>query len=253
MVHKSATDGYAKADVYVAGRPGYPEGIEGWLVAKMGLDAKKIVLDLGAGTGKFIPLLQTSGAKIIAVEPVEGMRGTCQQNFPDISVLAGSATDVPLADQSVDAVICAQAFHWFASDKALAEIHRVLKPGGKLGLVWNVRDETVDWVAKLSQIIAPYETGTPRYHTQDWRKVFPSPLFNKLSETQFPHSHTGPASQVIGARIMSVSFIRSLPMPDQKSVGNAVQDLISSTPALVGQKAVSFPYVTSAFCCTRQI
>ncbi len=253
MVHKSAVDGYAKTDVYVAGRPGYPDAIQNWLTAEIGLGAGKTVLDLGAGTGKFIPLLHNIDTKIIAVEPVEAMRATCQQNFPDISVLAGSATDIPLADQSVDAVICAQAFHWFSSQQTLAEIHRVLKPGGKLGLVWNVRDENVNWVAKLSQIMAPYETGTPRYHTGDWRKVFPSMLFSDLVETQMPHNHTGPASQVIIARIMSVSFIRSLPPSDQIIVENRLWDLISSTPELATQKTVSFPYVTSAFCCTRQI
>ena len=107
-------------------------------------------------------------------------------------------------------IVCAQAFHWFANPAALAEIHRVLKPGGMLGLIWNVRDESVAWVAALTRIMAPYEAGVPRYHSQEWRRLFPAEGFGPLRERHFPNSHSGPAEEVIVERILSVSFIAAL-------------------------------------------
>jgi ubiquinone/menaquinone biosynthesis C-methylase UbiE len=137
-------------------------------------------MDLGAGTGKFTPLLVATGASVVAVEPVDAMRAQLLSNLPTVTALAASAQALPLADASVDAVLCAQAFHWFATPAALREIGRVLKVGGKLGLVWNVRDESVDWVAAITRIIAPYEGDTPRFHTGEWRRLFPSERFSQL-------------------------------------------------------------------------
>jgi ubiquinone/menaquinone biosynthesis C-methylase UbiE len=99
--------------------------------------------------------------------------GHLTQLYPDIEAKKGSAEKIPLADASVDAIVCAQAFHWFATPEALAEIYRVLKSGGALGLIWNVRDERVAWVAALTEIMKPFG-DTPRYHTQIWRRLFPA-------------------------------------------------------------------------------
>jgi SAM-dependent methyltransferase len=163
-VHHSAADGYtAKASTYVKGRPDYPSEIEGWLRRDIGLSDGKTVLDLGAGTGKFIPKLLATGATVIAVEPVPAMLGQLTRLYPDIEAKEGSAEHIPLADASVDAVVCAQAFHWFATPEALTEINRVLKLGGALGLVWNVRDERVAWVAALTEIMKPFEGDAPRH------------------------------------------------------------------------------------------
>jgi ubiquinone/menaquinone biosynthesis C-methylase UbiE len=104
---------------------------------------------------------------------------------------------MPLADRSVDAVICAQCFHWFANTQALAEIRRVLKPGGALGLVWNIRDATVPWVARLIAIMAPYDPGAPDYESQEWRKLFPAAGFSALQERQFANPlPDGPLSRI---------------------------------------------------------
>ena len=84
----------------------------------------------------------------------------------------GSAHRMNLPDGSSDAVLCAQAFHWFADDQTMAEIHRVLKSEGRLGLVWNVRDESVDWVASITDIVQPYEGNLPRYQKGEWRRPY---------------------------------------------------------------------------------
>ncbi|HKE95520.1 MAG TPA: class I SAM-dependent methyltransferase, partial [Povalibacter sp.] len=146
-IHHAAAEGFsARADMYAKGRPEYPPELEGWLRDTLGLGIGATVVDLGAGTGKFIPRLLATGAAIVAVEPIVAMRAQLAAAFPDVRALSGTAECIPLADESVDVVICAQAFHWFATQAALSEIRRVLKPGGYLGLVWNVRDESVNWV-----------------------------------------------------------------------------------------------------------
>ena len=143
-IHPAAAAGYrAKAEAYIRGRPDYPAAVQEWLRDDLALSAGKTVLDLGSGTGKFLPHLCATGAAVIAVEPVAAMRAQLMERHPSIDARPGTAEQIPLGDGAVDAIVCAQAFHWFANPAALAEIHRVLKPGGRLGLIWNVRDESV--------------------------------------------------------------------------------------------------------------
>jgi SAM-dependent methyltransferase len=122
-----------------------------------------VVADVGAGTGKFTPLLAATGADVIAIEPVDAMRAQIVARQPTVRALPGTAQALGLPGASLDAIVCAQAFHWFADRAALDEFARVLKPGARLGLVWNVRDESVDWVAALTRIMTPYEGDAPRF------------------------------------------------------------------------------------------
>ena len=249
-----ATEGFARqAGAYARGRPDYPAALDGWLrgTLGLGLGPGARAVDLGAGTGKFTPLLTATGATVIAIEPVAAMRAELCQALPSVQALEGRAEAMPLADASADVVVCAQAFHWFASAGALAEIRRVLRPGGRLGLVWNVRDESVDWVAALTRIITPLEGDTPRFYKGDWQRVFPAEGFSPLILSSMPHTHDGPAQRVIVDRFMSVSFIAALPPARQEEVRARIQAVIDHTPALVGQAAIRFPYRTQAYSCTR--
>ena len=251
-IHHSAVEGYnAKADTYVKGRPDYPPEVDGWLRNDLGLNGNKTVLDLGAGTGKFSSRLLAIGATVTAVEPVPAMLNQLMQLYPGIEAKEGSAEHIPLADASVDAVVCAQAFHWFATPEALKEIHRVLKPGGSLGLIWNVRDERVEWVAALTKIIEPFEGDAPRYHTQQWRRLFPADGFSLLREHHFSNGHTGSPEQVIVDRILSVSFIAALPPDQQELVASQIRELIVASPELADKAIVTFPYETAAFSCRK--
>lgn len=251
-IHHAAAQGFSsQADTYARGRPDYPREIADWLRDTVGLAAGRTVVDLGAGTGKFTRLLQPTGATIIAVEPVAQMRDQLSGALPGVQAVAGTAESMPLPDASVDAVVCAQAFHWFANTAAMREIRRVLRPGGRLGLVWNVRDESVDWVARLTDIMKPFEGDAPRFHRGDWRKVFPAEGFGPLALTSLPYSHTGAPEQVIVDRVMSVSFIASLQPAQQDAVRAQLHDVIARHPALAGQDTVSFPYRTEAYCCER--
>ncbi len=252
-IHHAAAQGFStQADTYARGRPDYPAGLGDWLRDTLGLAPGKSVVDLGAGTGKFTRLLIPSGATVIAVEPVEAMRAQLLSKLPDVQTLQGSAESMPLPDASVDAVVCAQAFHWFANTAAMQEIRRVLKPGGRLGLVWNVRDESVEWVAQLTAIMTPYEGDAPRFYKGDWKKVFPAEGFGPLGLTRLPYTHTGAPEHVIVDRIMSVSFIASLPQVEQDAVRARLHAVIATDPALQGRDVVSFPYSTEAYCCERR-
>jgi SAM-dependent methyltransferase len=247
-LHRAAAEGFGRgAQTYVRGRPGFPPQSLDWLKDDLGVGPGTRVVDLGAGTGKFTKLLAQTGAHVIAVEPVAAMIEQLAADLPDVQSLRATAQALPLSDGSMDAVICAQAFHWFATATALAEIRRVLKPGGVLGLIWNVRDDSVDWNAALTRIMAPFEGDAPRYYKDEWRRVFPAPGFDDLRERVFENEHVGSPEHVIVDRVASVSFIAALDATTRERVLDDVRALIDSTPQLAGKAEVSAPYVTRAY------
>jgi SAM-dependent methyltransferase len=249
-LHNAALRGFSRAaPSYVRGRPGYPDELLLWLRQRLQLGPPRTVVDLGAGTGKFSQLLLRTGADVIAVEPVDAMRAQLLESVPGLTALAGTAQSMPLDSASVDTVVCAQAFHWFASREALREIRRVLRPGGRLGLVWNVRDESVDWVAAISAIMAPYQGDAPRFNSGQWRRLFPNELFSDPEEFSLSHQHIGPAQQVIIDRFLSVSFIAALPEPQRADVAARLDALIATHPLLRDRELIAVPYQTLAYCC----
>jgi SAM-dependent methyltransferase len=184
---------------------------------------------------------------VIAIEPVADMRDKLSRRLAQVDARAGSADAIPLPDASVDAVVCAQAFHWFATSAALAEIHRVLKPNGKLGLVWNTRDASVGWVARINDIVDAVKGDTPRYYTGAWREAFPFDGFGPLHEDHFSHGHTGDPEDVILNRVRSVSFIIALPADERARIENKLRALIAVEPALSKRAGVTVPCRTSAY------
>src|SRR4029079_1868599 len=133
---------------YARARPGYPVDAVRWTLEHApGSD----VLDLAAGPGKLTSAVLAPGATVVAVEPLDGMRAQLAAAFPDVRALAGKAEAIPLDDASVDAVLIGQAFHWFDAGPALDEIVRVLRPGGVLAPIWNVRDDRVPWIVAMTE------------------------------------------------------------------------------------------------------
>ena len=141
----------AAAPSYDAGRPSYPAEALRWVLP----DGGQRVLDLGAGTGKLTGALQDLGIDTVAVEPDDAMRALVPGE-----VLAGTAEEIPLPDASVDAVVAGQAFHWFDAARALPEMRRVLRPGGSIGLLWNLFDDRVPWIAELVGLYGAEDTVT---------------------------------------------------------------------------------------------
>ncbi len=248
--HPIAARGYARgAQTYARGRPGFPPQALDWLRRDLGLGPGKTAVEVGAGTGKFTQLLAQTGAHVIAVEPVPEMLAKLSTDLPSVRPLRANADAMPLPAAVADVVICAQSFHWFATAAALAEFRRVLKPGGRLGLIWNVRDASIDWVAALEKIVDRHEGDAPRYYNDEWRSVFPAPGFGPLQEHAAPYVHRGSAEQVIIDRVASVSFIAALPDQERHAVLEEVRTLIADTPELAGESEVCMPYVTKMYWC----
>jgi SAM-dependent methyltransferase len=251
-IHHAAAEGFAAgADLYARGRPEYPDEISAWLRDGLGLHPGNVAIDLGAGSGKFTGSLLRTGASIIAVEPVPQMREKLARTWPDVPVVEGTAEAIPIPDGAVDAVVCAQAFHWFANAAALREIHRVLKPGGRLGLVWNRRDLSIEWVKELDAIIRRHQGDAPRYANGEWKRVFPFTGFGPMRTAHFRHDHTGTVENVIIDRARSTSFIAALPAEEEGRVVAELRSLIAATPELAGRDSVTMPYVTDVYGMTK--
>jgi SAM-dependent methyltransferase len=251
-IHAAAQTGFnTDANRYDRGRPDYPAEVAGWLRDSVALEPGRIVVDLGAGTGKFTRRLIATGAQVIAVEPVAAMRERLVHDLPEVEALDGNATAIPLPDASIDAIVCAQAFHWFATPEALAEMHRVLKPGGILGLIWNTKDASVPWVKAAFDIAEPYEGDAPRFYTGAWRSAFPARGFGPLREERFAHEHRGAPETVIVDRLLSVSFISALSDTERDKVVTRLRALIATDPAIAGKAEIAVPYTTFAFTAER--
>ena len=166
----------AVAAAYDRGRPGYPPEAVSWLVG----DRPCTVLELGAGTGKLTQALVAAGHDVHATEPDPAMLEVLRRRVPDARASACPAERLELPDRSVDVVVAAQSFHWFAADRALPEVARVLRPGGRLALAWNVRDERIPWVRRLGAII-----GSPEELVEVEQTLGRTGLFGAVEETAF--------------------------------------------------------------------
>lgn len=224
----------AAAGSYERGRPPYPEEALDWLLAGAG----PRVLDLGAGTGKLTRQVRDRGLDVVAVDPSAGMLGELSRVLPEVPAHLGNAESIPLPDRSVDVVLVAQAWHWVDSERALPEIARVLSPGGRLGLIWNVRDERADWVRRLGTIIGSAEMD--RAH----RITAP---FGQPSSATFEWTHSVKPDELLDL-VASRSGIILLPADERAAVLAQVRQLMVTHPALLGRGAYDLPYVTE---CTR--
>jgi SAM-dependent methyltransferase len=251
-LHDAAAQGFPGAAAsYEAGRPTYPSKAVARLARELRLGTGKTVLDLAAGTGKLTALLVGSGAAVVAVEPVAEMRAVLEQALPGVPALPGTAEAIPLATGSVDAVTAGQAFHWFRVAEALAEIHRVLRPSGGLGLLWNVRDTSVPWVARLSEIMEPHRGGAPTHRSGAWREALDqTPLFGRLGHAGTRHVHRLSPEGVV-ARVASVSFVAALPEDERGRVLAEVRELLATNPQTRGREEVELPYRTDVYWAKR--
>ncbi|HEY9289233.1 MAG TPA: class I SAM-dependent methyltransferase [Candidatus Dormibacteraeota bacterium] len=241
-VNQAAAEGFERgADAYERGRPGYPEAGVRWMLEELHVSARSTVVDLGAGTGKLTRLLVPSGAQLIAIEPVPAMRRTFARMLPGVTVVDGTAESMPLAGGSVDAVMAAQAFHWFATRRAVDEIHRVLRPNGGLGLIWNRRDLHDPLQASLDAIVQPHRGAAPAHERDQWRQVIDgNPCFEPAGERQFQQAQPVDADGVVD-RVLSTSFIASLREPARSRVIQQVRDVVRDHSELI------LRYVTDVF------
>ncbi|OBB24217.1 SAM-dependent methyltransferase [Mycolicibacterium peregrinum] len=221
----------SEAAAYERGRPSYPPEAIDWLLPEGAHD----VLDLGAGTGKLTTRLVERGLDVIAVDPIPEMLELLTNSLPDTPALLGTAEEIPLADNSVDAVLVAQAWHWFDPERAVKEVSRVLRPGGRLGLVWNTRDERSGWVKDLGRIIGPE-------HDPNSEVALGEP-FGEVERHQVEWtSYLTP--QALIDLVASRSYCITSPERVRTQTLAQVRELLSTHPALAHSTGLALPYVT---------
>jgi ubiquinone/menaquinone biosynthesis C-methylase UbiE len=228
VVHRVAAKGFSEgAEAYERGRPGYPDEAIDWLAERLGVESGARVVDLAAGTGKLSRALHAAGAEVIAVEPLVRMRALIE---PPIRAVDGTAERIPLPNGSADAVTVAQAFHWFDGERALAEIHRVLRPSGHLALVWNVRLMDDPAQAAIEELIAPYTGEIPRHRSGEWRApIEATELFGPLEERSFPNQQRLDADG-LADRVASTSAIAALDSPERGALLERIRALAADGP-----------------------
>lgn len=248
-LHPTAQKGFSLgAELYQQVRPSYPQETAIWLQDQLQIGENSTVVDLGCGTGKFLPFLIQTQAKVIAVDPVIEMLQQLQINYPTITSVQASSEKLPFNTGTIDAIVCAQSFHWFANLDALKEIHRVLSPAGHLGLIWNQRDIQVDWVKALADEIAPLEGDTPRFHSEQWKKVFEDQSLFKLERLNtFQQTHQGTVEQVVSKRLLSTSFIAAMSVAEQQKLKARFEQIVFDFTGLTAQDQIGFPYITYAY------
>ncbi len=206
------------------------------------------MVDVGAGTGKFTALLVPSGADVVAVEPLAAMREGFAADLTAMRVVDGSAEALPLADLSADAIVAAQAFHWFDRSRALPEFARVLRRDGRLGVIWNDIDTSVEWASQFYAIVSPGRVATP----VPWSAADGdlAPWFGPRHRGSFTYAHAQDRSSLL-ARVDSMSWIAVRPEEEREEIKRRVGELLDTHPEVAGRESFDLPYVTSVFWAER--
>ena len=252
MVHEVAAAGFSDPTDYEAARPSYPDDAVAWFVDRLGLRPGRRTCDLASGTGKFTRLLAPTGVDLVALEPVAGMREIFISLLPDVPIIAATAETLPFKNESLDAATVAQAWHWFDHDRAIGELRRVLRPGGRLGLVWNARDRSEPWVNQVWSIMDAVERRAPWRDHENWRdSAFRDmPGFGPLERAEFFHRQPSTPEGVI-RRVASVSHVAVLPAAERDQVLDEVRDIVATHPDTRGRSTFDIPYRADCLCVER--
>lgn len=224
------------AAAYDVHRPSYPPEAMRWALGAQ----PRTVVDLGAGTGIMSRLLLHLGHDVIAVEPDAAMRGRLSAASPDVTCLAGSAEAIPLADASVDAVVAAQAYHWFDQERAHVEIARVLRASGPFAPVWNIRDTDIPWVADLKRLNDRLD-GAVGTHAGWHLDADFGPLFTPIERRVFDHTMRLTADDVVAMIHTRSSYLTAAPEQRAQFDGD-LRDLLADHPP-----TFDVPYKTVAY------
>ncbi|MGW0662064.1 class I SAM-dependent methyltransferase [Streptodolium elevatio] len=233
------------ADRYHRERPSYRPEVMAYLGDALGLGPGVRVLDLASGTGHMTARLVELGADVSAVEPSEAMRAVCAETVPGVAVVDGTAEEIPFPAGSFDAVVVAQAFHWFDGPAALREIARVLRAGGGLALLWNERDEATEFDAAVSKAIASTKTQPYDVRHDFAADIGASGHFGPVRSREFAWIERLTREQRL-ARVATISYINAMRPEERADVLDRLRGLLADQP-----DPADVSHVTNTFLATK--
>jgi len=243
-----ATSFGAEAANYEAGRPEYPFDAVAWMLERMPADSRRIA-DVGAGTGKLTRVLaHAPGAEVVAVDPDAAMLAALRQSVPGVPTFQGSAERMPLPDASIDAAVLGQAWHWVEPIAASAELGRVIRSGGVLGLIWNIRDERTEWVRRLTDVMhsSPAENMVNGPESEGPRIAAP---FGQVETQRWEWNR--PMTRVqLHQMALSRSYLITAPADERTEITRQMDALFDEL-GLDGDSTIDLPYVTHVFRAVR--
>jgi SAM-dependent methyltransferase len=218
----------AAAEDYERGRPEWPERV----AEVAGLPPSAHVVDLAAGTGKLTRLLAGRFGRVVAVEPDEALRALIPAGEP----VAGTAEEIPLPDASVDGVFCAEAFHWFDAPRAVAEIARVLRPGGALVICFNAPAGETEpaWPEEARELVRRRRTpgrslgGRHLVESGEWREPFSAAPFQPFRYETVDHEHVQDTEGEI-AHLLSISGLAVQPAAEREALRAELRAVLPGT------------------------
>lgn len=243
-----ATSFGAEAENYEAGRPEYPFEAVAWMLERMPQGARRIA-DVGAGTGKLTRVIrQAPDAEVVAVDPDPEMLAALRRSVPGIPTFQGSAEHMPVPDASLDAVTLGQAWHWVDPLAASVELGRVVRTGGVLGLIWNIRDERVEWVRRLTDIMhsSPAENMVNGPESEGPRIAEP---FGEVETQRWEWNRAMTRTQ-LHRMALSRSYLITAPVEERTEIIRHMDALFDEL-GLEGEGTIDLPYVTHVFRAVR--
>ncbi|MDT0156635.1 class I SAM-dependent methyltransferase [Microbacterium sp. ARD32] len=244
MSDARATSFGAEADSYEAARPDYPFEAVAWMLERLPHGARRVA-DVGAGTGKLTRVIADApDAEVVAIDPDAGMLAKLRETVPGVPTFVGTAEALPLPDASVDAVVLGQAWHWVDPAAASAEIGRVVRPGGTLGLIWNIRDEREEWVRRLTRIMhsSPAENMVNGPTSRGPRIAEP---FEDVQIERWEWLRPMTRAQV-HRMADSRSYLITAPAQERADIHAGMDELFDEL-GVQDEQTIDLPYVTHAF------
>ncbi|MCW2526843.1 MAG: SAM-dependent methyltransferase [Pseudonocardiales bacterium] len=226
------------AELYDRVRPRFPDAALDWVLP---VQAEQ-VLDLGAGTGKLTRSLVDRGLDVIAIDPSPNMLERLRANLPDVDARIGTAEATGLPDQSVDAVVAGSAFHWFARPAADAEIARILRPGGAVGLLWNRRDPASETAFAFD--VAQAHKNEPKPQNNADVSLDPT-WFGRTERRDFPHSERVTPQQLVDL-VSTRSYVIDMDESERRKLLDNIRRFIDERPELAGQADFELAYLALA-------